>query len=150
MKKIGACLDIKCNSFKNNNFRYPNFNEYKKAITEDKTPKLRCKVGEKSEKTGRIRYKNNYGTRQGSKGTFLAEEKEEVEEEEEKPNVSMKIEEKKKEPDFTDKDHDLMDEYGSVLPLEEYCGDCNKPINDLGASNYLLNYNKIVVCKCDE
>lgn len=52
--------------------------------------------------------------------------------------------------DLTEKDHLILDEYGTKLPFEDYCGDCNKPINKEDYSINLLVYLDIVVCNCEE
>ena len=156
MKKLGLNKLMECNNFKEGRHRFSSYKAYKEYIITDKLPMKRCKVGQISQTSKIVRTHNKNRVT----GSFLAdkkEEEEEEEEEEEDENITMKIEEqakqtepKKKEPDFTDRDFDLMDEYGSVLPFEDYCPDCNNPINDIGASKFLLNYNKIVVCNCDE
>jgi len=54
------------------------------------------------------------------------------------------------EDDLTEGDHLILDEYGTKIPFEDYCGDCNKPINKENYNSNLLVYLDIVVCDCED
>ena len=167
-QKIGTCKMMTCNNFKDGGRRFASIEHYKGYCSERGRKKSRANVGEEKV-DGSIRLPMNV------KNVNKAKYNEKIEkikktyvfdttEEESLDNLKMEItiepnkKEDLKEGDWvtiedkeepTEKEWELIDEFGNALYFEGHCDTCTLPINDEDYSSRLLTYLDIDVCDCD-
>ena len=146
-QKIGMCMTMGCNRFKQNGRRYQSIDDMISKTAPDKPKQRRAKVGKISPITGMCRPPNK-PNRTIEPSVSIDEPPSTSPDDldcDEEPNLVLKI----RNDDISEKDELLIDLYGTKLPFDHTCDSCYNPIN-YEYSSKLLNKLDIDVCNCDD